>query len=50
MSDFPPCPGVEHAFVDAAGLRVHVAQAGDPAAPPVVLLHGWPQHWWCWPG
>jgi pimeloyl-ACP methyl ester carboxylesterase len=50
MSDFPPCPGVEHTFVDAGGLRVHVAQAGDPEAPPVVLLHGWPQHWWCWRG
>jgi pimeloyl-ACP methyl ester carboxylesterase len=50
MSDYPPCPGVEHTHVDAAGLRVHVAQAGDPAAPPVVLLHGWPQHWWCWRG
>ena len=50
MSDFPPCPGVEHTFVDAGGLRVHVAQAGDPDAPPVVLLHGWPQHWWCWRG
>jgi len=50
MSDFPPCAGAEHVFVDAGGLRVHVAQAGDPEAPPVVLLHGWPQHWWCWRG
>ena len=50
MSDFPPCPGVEHAFVDTGALRVHVAQAGDPDAPPVILLHGWPQHWWCWRG
>jgi pimeloyl-ACP methyl ester carboxylesterase len=46
--DLPSLPGVEHAFVDAAGLTAHVALAGPPAAPPVVLLHGWPQHWWCW--
>ncbi len=23
-----------------------MAQAGE--GPPLVLLHGWPQHWWCW--
>jgi pimeloyl-ACP methyl ester carboxylesterase len=27
---------------------VHVALAGQDGAPPVLLLHGWPQHWWCW--
>lgn len=44
----PELPGVSHRYVDAAGLRVHVAEAGDPEAPPVVMLHGWPQHWWMW--
>ncbi|MCW2925892.1 MAG: alpha/beta hydrolase fold protein [Thermoleophilia bacterium] len=44
----PRLDGVEHRYVDAAGLRVHVAELGDPAAPPLVLLHGWPQHWYCW--
>jgi pimeloyl-ACP methyl ester carboxylesterase len=44
----PDLPGVTHRYVDAGGLRVHVAEAGDPEAPPVVLLHGWPQHWWMW--
>ncbi len=29
-------------------MRLHVAEAGDPAAPPVLLLHGWPQNWWAW--
>jgi pimeloyl-ACP methyl ester carboxylesterase len=27
-------------------VRLHVAEAGD--GPPLVLLHGWPQHWWMW--
>jgi pimeloyl-ACP methyl ester carboxylesterase len=46
--DLPDLPGVEHVDVNAAGLRMHVALAGPPDAPPVVLLHGWPQHWWAW--
>jgi pimeloyl-ACP methyl ester carboxylesterase len=45
----PPLPqvaDVSHRFVDVAGLNVHVAEAG--AGSPLVLLHGWPQHWFCW--
>jgi pimeloyl-ACP methyl ester carboxylesterase len=41
---------VEHRYVDAGGLRTHVALAGDENGEPVVLLHGWPQHWWIWRG
>ncbi len=44
----PTLDGVEHHFVDVRGARLHVAELGDPAAPPVLLLHGWPQHWWSW--
>ncbi|MCL4288291.1 MAG: alpha/beta hydrolase [Thermoleophilia bacterium] len=46
----PAIPGleVEHAHVDVQGLRMHVAAAGDPGAEPLVLLHGWPQHWYAW--
>lgn len=44
----PHVEGVEHRFVDAGGLRVHVAEAGDPAAEPLLMLHGWPQHWYMW--
>ncbi len=47
-ADFPPVAGVEHRFVDAAGLRVHVAEAGPADGDPVVCLHGWPQHWYLW--
>lgn len=27
---------------------MHVAVAGDPEAEPLLMLHGWPQHWWVW--
>jgi pimeloyl-ACP methyl ester carboxylesterase len=39
---------VEHRWVDARGLRTHVALAGPEDGDPVVLVHGWPQHWWLW--
>jgi pimeloyl-ACP methyl ester carboxylesterase len=42
----PQLEGVTHRDLDAAGTRMHVAEAGEGA--PVVLLHGWPQHWWAW--
>jgi pimeloyl-ACP methyl ester carboxylesterase len=43
----PNVAGVEHRFVQIGdGNRIHVAEAGD--GPPLVLLHGWPQHWWSW--
>ena len=41
-------PGVRHEYVNAGGLRTHVALAGADDAPPFVLVHGWPQHWWSW--
>jgi pimeloyl-ACP methyl ester carboxylesterase len=44
--DLPHLDGVTHRTVAARGLRFHVAEAG--AGPPIVLLHGWPQHWWMW--
>lgn len=34
--------------VDAGGLRVHLREAGQADAPPVLLLHGWPQHSGMW--
>ena len=42
----PHVTGVEHRFVNAGGVRTHVALAGE--GPPVLLLHGWPQHWYLW--
>ena len=42
----PHVEGVRHRFVRTARLRMHVAEAGR--GEPVLLLHGWPQHWYAW--
>lgn len=42
----PIAPGFEHLVIETPGLRSHVAVMGD--GEPVVLLHGFPQHWWEW--
>ena len=42
----PELDGVTHRYVDVAGTRLHVAEAGE--GPPLLMLHGWPQHWWVW--
>ncbi|HEX7292614.1 MAG TPA: alpha/beta hydrolase [Conexibacter sp.] len=44
----PQLEGVSHRDVHARGLRFHVAEAGPTDGPPVVLVHGWPQHWFMW--
>jgi pimeloyl-ACP methyl ester carboxylesterase len=45
----PELEGVEHSYHDLpTGVRLHLASAGPPDAPPVLALHGWPQHWWSW--
>jgi haloacetate dehalogenase len=36
----------EHGMAAVNGIRVHYVREG--AGPPVVLLHGWPQTWFCW--
>jgi pimeloyl-ACP methyl ester carboxylesterase len=46
LDDVPSVPGVSHRYVEVGDVRLHVAEAGT--GPPLVLIHGWPQHWWCW--
>jgi pimeloyl-ACP methyl ester carboxylesterase len=48
MGDPPSLTGVRHEHFDAGGLDTHVALAGPESAPPVLLVHGWPQSWWAW--
>ncbi len=45
----PPLPeaaGFDHLVVETPGLQTHLAAIGE--GEPVVLLHGFPQHWWQW--
>jgi pimeloyl-ACP methyl ester carboxylesterase len=45
----PPLPeasGFDHLVLETPGLHSHVAVIGE--GEPVVLLHGFPQHWWQW--
>lgn len=44
----PELEGVEHRYQQVDGLRMHYAEAGDPAADALLLVHGWPQNWWAW--
>jgi pimeloyl-ACP methyl ester carboxylesterase len=39
-------PFITHRFVDAGGLRMHIAEAGT--GPLVLLLHGFPESWYSW--
>ena len=42
----PALEGAQHHLVDVRGARLHVAELGS--GPPILLLHGWPQHWASW--
>lgn len=44
--EMPAVAGFAHEFIDTPGVRTHVASIGE--GDPVVLLHGFPQHWWQW--
>ena len=44
----PDLPGARHRDVPLDGVTLHVAELGPPDATPILLVHGWPQNWWCW--
>ena len=39
---------LEHSYIETNGIRLHVVQAGPQSGTPVVLLHGFPEFWYCW--
>ncbi|HTX47689.1 MAG TPA: alpha/beta hydrolase [Solirubrobacteraceae bacterium] len=47
-SDPPPIPGVRRSLHEARGVQFHVTEAGPEDAAPVLALHGWPQHHYCY--
>jgi pimeloyl-ACP methyl ester carboxylesterase len=47
VAEPPAVDGVRHRWVEARGLRFHVAEAGE-GDDVVLCLHGWPQHWYEW--
>jgi len=44
----PELDGARHRTVRAGDVALHVAELGAEDAPPLLLVHGWPQSWWCW--
>src|SRR5438067_847879 len=42
----PHVDGVEHRYADIDGVTIHYAESGS--GEPLVLQHGWPQHWYMW--
>ncbi|HMS66100.1 MAG TPA: alpha/beta hydrolase [Ignavibacteria bacterium] len=47
-NNFPLVEGIEvtHRFIDIGGIKIHVAEAGE--GEPIIMYHGWPQHWYMW--
>jgi pimeloyl-ACP methyl ester carboxylesterase len=39
---------IAHNTIVINGINLHVVQAGDPTAPLVILLHGFPEFWYGW--
>ena len=49
LPPLPLPPDIRTRFVDqVSGLRMHVLEAGDPASPAIVLLHGFPELAFSW--
>ena len=44
----PEVEGVRHRMVEAGGVNFHLAEAGPESGVPILLLHGWPNHWLVW--
>ncbi len=42
----PHAEGAKHSWPEVLGIRMHIAEYGT--GDPVLLLHGFPQHWFAW--
>jgi pimeloyl-ACP methyl ester carboxylesterase len=40
-----PSVSLKHRSVSVEGIPLHVVEAGEPGAPVVLFLHGWPESW-----
>jgi len=41
-------PNLDHLTISTNGVRLHVVAAGPEQRPLVILLHGFPEFWYCW--
>lgn len=41
-------PGSTSKSASVNGITMHYVEMGDPAGPPVILLHGFPEFWYSW--
>jgi pimeloyl-ACP methyl ester carboxylesterase len=39
---------LRHRTVDAGGVRIHLAESGEPGRPVVLMIHGFPESWYSW--
>ena len=46
MADETGIAGLQHHTAEVNGIKMHYVEAG--AGPPVLLLHGFPETWYCW--
>jgi pimeloyl-ACP methyl ester carboxylesterase len=44
--ELPHVEGMTHSKVEVGDVSLHVAEVGS--GPPILLLHGWPQHFYVW--
>jgi len=44
----PDHDGFRHSTLAAGGSSLHIVEAGDAQADPVLFLHAWPQSWRAW--
>jgi pimeloyl-ACP methyl ester carboxylesterase len=41
-------PAWRERMLGANGIEFHIVEAGEPGAPLLLLLHGFPEFWWAW--